>query len=194
MLTTRVTEGRPLLVAQAVDLQSGVDPLSLVINYRNALVGASAYDPETGVIVFGLPVEAPKLLPGKTNAIIAASDYQESKNINTIGNDIYPNTQFLGTRLRVVNGPTVSWIEPPAHVCALKTERLVVVADSTSKVRQVRFTHNGKPIGVDRRGNGVYSVTWKTAGLKKGTQRLLATVTDVSGRKAAAGRILRTCK
>jgi len=194
VLTTRITAGRPLIVAQAVDAGSGVDPLSLVLNYNNVLVGASAYDPFTGLIVFGIPNTAPAFRPGRTRAIVQASDYQEAKNINTIGNDIYPNTQFLGTRLRVVNGPTVSWIEPPAHVCALKTERLVVVADSTSKVRQVRFTHNGKPIGVDRRGNGVYSVTWKTAGLKKGTQRLLATVTDVSGRKAAAGRILRTCK
>ena len=45
ILTTRVTAGRPLIAAVAVDLQSGVDPLSLVINYNNALVGASAYDP-----------------------------------------------------------------------------------------------------------------------------------------------------
>src|SRR5699024_6115928 len=41
-LTTRVTAGRPLIVAQAVDPGSGVGPLSLVINYNNALVGASA--------------------------------------------------------------------------------------------------------------------------------------------------------
>ena len=33
VLTTRVSAGRPLLVAEAVDLQSGVDPLSLVIGY-----------------------------------------------------------------------------------------------------------------------------------------------------------------
>jgi hypothetical protein len=31
-------------------------------------------------------------------------------------------------------------------------------------------------------------------GLKKGAQKLLATVTDASGRKAAAGRVLRICK
>jgi len=194
VLTTRVTAGRPLIVAQAVDGGSGVDPLSLVLAYNNALVGASAYDPFTGLIVFGIPTAAPPFRPGRTQAIVRASDYQEAKNINTVGNDIYPNTQFLGTRLRVVNGPTVSWIEPPAHVCALKTEQLLVVADSTKRVRKVTFTHNGRPIGVDRTGNGVYSVRWRTAQLKKGTQRLLATVTDASGRKAAAGRVLRICK
>jgi hypothetical protein len=194
VLTTRVTAGRPLIVAQAVDGGSGVDPLSLVLNYNNALVGASAYDPFTGLVVFGIPDAAPPFRAGRTRAIVQASDYQEAKNINTVGNDIYPNTQFLATRLRVVKGPTVSWIEPPAHVCALKTERLLVVADSTTKVRQVAFTDNRKPIGVDRTGNGVYTVTWRTAGLKKGTHRLLATVTDASGRKAAAGRVLRTCR
>ena len=194
VLTTRVTAGRPLIVAQAVDGGAGVDPLSLVLNYNNALVGASAYDPFTGLVVFGIPNAAPQFRPGRTRAIVQASDYQEAKNINTVGNDIYPNTQFLATRLRVVNGPTVSWIEPPAHVCALKSERLVVVADSTTRVRSVTFTHNGRPIGVDRTGQGVYSVTWRTAGLKKGSQKLLATVTDASGRKAAAGRVLRICK
>jgi minor extracellular serine protease Vpr len=194
LLTTRVTAGRPLIVAQAVDGGSGVDPLSLVLSYNNALVGASAYDPFTGLVVFGIPKAAPAFRPGRTQAIVRASDYQEAKNINTVGNDIYPNTQFLASRLRVVNGPTVSWIMPPAHVCALKTERLLVVADSTKKVSQVAFTHNGKPIGVAKTGNGVYSVTWKTASLEKGTQKLLATVTDASGRKAAAGRVLRICK
>ena len=85
--------------------------------------------------------------------ILLASDYQEAKNINTVGDDIYPNTNFK-PKLTVVNGPTVTWIEPPAHVCALKNDRLVVVADSTKKVKQVAFTDNGKRIGVDKNGTG----------------------------------------
>ena len=59
VLTTRVTAGRPLIVAQAVDAQSGVDPLSLVLAYSGVLVAASAYDPASGLIVFGLPNQAP---------------------------------------------------------------------------------------------------------------------------------------
>src|SRR5205085_11633521 len=38
VLTTRVTAGRPLIVAQAVDGRSGVDPLSLVTDDHNAPV------------------------------------------------------------------------------------------------------------------------------------------------------------
>jgi hypothetical protein len=195
LLTTRVTAGRPLIVGQALDSGAGVDPLSLVINYNNALVGASLYDPATGLLVFGIPTAAPKLKAGTTKAIVEASDYQEAKNINTVGNDIYPNTTFKLAKLTVVNGPTVTWIQPPAHVCALKTDQLVVVADSTKKVKEVEFTDNGKRIGVDKNGSGgVYSVAWKTAKLKKGTRHLVATVVDASGRKAAAGRELKICK
>ncbi|MCW2964789.1 MAG: hypothetical protein JWO17_2041 [Actinomycetia bacterium] len=193
VFTTRVTEGRPLIVAQVVDAGAGVDPLSLVINYSGALVGASAYDPVTGLVVFGIPTAAPKFNAGKTNMILMASDYQEAKNINTIGNDIFPNSRFKQVKLTVVNGPTVTWVQPPANVCALKNDRLIVVADSTKKVKQVAFTDNGTRIAVDKTGNGVYSIAWKTAKLKKGKHKLLATVTDAAGRKAAASRVLRVC-
>ncbi len=195
MLTTKVSAGRPLLVAQAVDAQSGVDPLSLVVNYNGALVGASAYDPVSGLVLFGLPTAAPKLKAGTTKAIVEASDYQEAKNINTVGNDIYPNTAFLQTKLTVVNGPTVTWIEPPAHVCAAKSDRLVVIAGATKKIKDVTFSDGTHRIGVDKTGpEGVYSVAWNTKGLEKGTRHLLATVTDASGHHAAAGRQLKICK
>jgi subtilisin family serine protease len=194
VLTTRVTAGRPLIVAEAADSGSGVDPLSLVINYNDALVGASAYDPQTGLIVFGIPTAAPKLKAGKTNMITMVSDYQEAKNINTVGDSIYPNTNFKLTKLTVVNGPTVTWIDPPARVCALKNDRLIVVAGSTKKVKQVVFTDNGRRVGVDKTGIDVYSAAWKTAKLKTGTHKLLATVTDAAGHKAAAGRVLKVCK
>ena len=195
VLTTRVSAGRPLLVAQAVDLQSGVDPLSLVVNYNNTLIGASAYDPASGLVLFGIPTAAPKLKAGTTKAIVAASDYQEAKNINTVGNDIYPNTAFLQSKLTVVNGPTVTWIEPPSRVCAFKSDRLVVVAGATKKIKNVTFSDGKHRIGVDKSGpGGVYSVAWNTKSLKKGTRHLLATVTDASGHHAAAGRALKICK
>ena len=85
LLTTRVTAGHPLIVAQVTDLQSGVDPLSLVFAYNKVLIGASLYDPASGLVVFGLPPQVPQLRPGATPSIVAASDYQEAKNINTIG-------------------------------------------------------------------------------------------------------------
>jgi subtilisin family serine protease len=195
LLTTRVNAGRPLIVAQAVDLGSGVDPLSLVISYNKALVGASAYDPSTGLVVFGIPTAAPKFNAGKTTAVIEASDYQEAKNINTVGNSLLPNTTFIRSKIKVVSGPAVTWVEPPAHVCALKSDRLVVVGGSNRRVKDVTFRDNGKRIGVDKTGSGgVYSITWKTGKLKKGVHRLTATLRDVGGHKAAAGRQLRVCK
>jgi minor extracellular serine protease Vpr len=195
VLTTRITAGRPLIVAQAVDFGSGVDPLSLVIGYNNVLVGASAYDPSTGLVVFGIPDAAPKFKPGKTELAMRASDYQEAKNIDTVGNDILPNTAFLRTKLTVVDGPTVTWIEPPANVCALKKDQLTVVAASTKTVKEVRFSDGGKQIGVDKTGpSGVYSLPWNTAKLAKGKHALVAKVIDAGGREAAAGRAVRVCK
>jgi hypothetical protein len=89
----------------------------------------------------------------------------------------------------------VTWIEPPARVCALKTDRLVVVAASTRKVSKVTFRDGKRIVAVVRRGSaGVYAATWKTAGLKKGVRHLTATVVDAKGHKAAAGRLLQICK
>ena len=194
VLTTRITAGRPLIVAQAVDAQSGVDPLSLVFAYNGVLVGASAYDPTTGLVIFGLPSQAPKLNAGKRRTIIAASDYQETKNINTVGSSIMPNTQYRPSTLTVVNGPTVSWINPPASACALKQDALVVVADSTSATRRVVFRDGGKQIGVDTAGpGGVYRVNWVTTKLEKGVRHLTATVYDAKGHTATSGRRVKIC-
>jgi subtilisin family serine protease len=194
ILNTRVTVGRPLIAAVAVDPQSGVDPLSLVINYNNALVGASAYDPASGLVLFGIPTAAPPLKAGKTNLILEASDYQETKNINTVGDAIYPNTTFAQKKLTVVAGPTVSWLAPPASVCAAKSEQLVVIGGAVKKIRQVAFTLDGKRIGVDKSGPvGLYSVAWKTGKVKKGTHTLVATLTDAGGNTAASARRIKIC-
>ena len=195
ILTTRITAGRPLIVARAVDLQSGVDPLSLVIGYSGALVGASAYDPSTGLVAFGIPLDAPAFKPGKRSLVMEASDYQETKNINTVGGTLLPNTAFAQVRLTVVDGPTVSWIDPPAASCALKSDRLTVVASSTKKVKSVTFTDDGRRVGVDKTGpGGIYSVAWKTGRLTKGTHHLVATIADAAGRTASSGRNVKVCK
>src|SRR4029079_7723772 len=111
-------------------------PLSLVINYDNALVGASAYDPASGLVLFGIPAAAPPFKAGKTNLTLQASDYQETKNINTVGDAIYPNSTFARKKITVVAGPTVSWLAPPANVCAAKTEQLLVGGGAGKKGKQ----------------------------------------------------------
>ena len=195
ILTTRVTAGRPLIVARAVDNGSGVDPLSLVIGYDHALVGASAYDPESGLALFGLPDAAPKLAAGSTTLTLEASDFQEAKNIETAGDQILPNTAFLRRGLTVVAGPSVTWLEPPQRSCALAHDRLTVAAASTKSVTKVVFSDGAKRIGVDRNGpGGVYSLPWSTAKLKHGPHRLRATVVDAAGRTATAAETVSICR
>ncbi len=195
LLTRRVSAGRPLMVAQVDDAGAGVDPLSLVFNYKGVIIGASAYDPLSGIAVFGLPSQAPKLTPGTTKSLIVAADYQEAKNIDTVGSNLYPNTAFRSTNVKVVDGPAVTWVEPPANVCALKRDRLVVVAGSTTKVLKTEFRDGDRLIGTDTTGpGGIFSVNWATGSLAKGAHQLTATVVDRSGRKAVAARQLRVCK
>src|SRR5438552_19100164 len=43
--TKTVATGHPTLIARVADPQSGVDPLSLVVGYGDALVGAALFDP-----------------------------------------------------------------------------------------------------------------------------------------------------
>ena len=59
MVTTTVAAGHPTIVARTIDLQAGVDPLSLVFAYGDTLIGAVAYDPISGYAVFPLPRVGP---------------------------------------------------------------------------------------------------------------------------------------
>jgi len=194
ILTTRITAGRPLIVARVTDAQAGVDPLSLVINYENALVGASAFDAASGIAIFAIPRDAPPFKAGRTPLVLQASDYQEAKNVDAVGEDIYPNTAFKQVRLQVVAGPTLTWLEPTAGVCALPHDHLVALGGSNRKVRDVVFRVDGKRLGVDKTGpSGIYSLAWNTTKLLKGRHRLSATLTDAGGRTATATRIVKTC-
>ena len=117
IVSARVTAGHPLVIARVLDYpasgrDSGIDPTSLVISYRRALVGASAYDPLTGYAIFGLPTNAPRVPLGRTNAMILAADFQEAKNVSTPGGSILPNTTVASVRLTGVAGPTVTWLDP----------------------------------------------------------------------------------
>ena len=171
---------------EAVDLQSGVDPLSLVFAYSGVLIGASAYDPSSGLVIFGLPPQAPKLQAGKRRSIVAASDYQETKNINTVGNELMPNTQYRAANLTVVNGPTVivgraTGIGVRPQAGRTRRRRRVDVGG-----RKVVFRDGGKQIAVDTKGpGGIFRTTWVTTKLKKGVRHLTATVFDSKGRTAS---------
>jgi minor extracellular serine protease Vpr len=196
VLTTRVSAGRPTIVARVLDSQSGVDPLSLVISYRRVLVGAALYDAATGLAVFPLPAAAARVPAGKTKLVLEASDLQETKNIATLGNKILPNTRFKTVTLRGVTGPALTWLVPRTGQCLRgATAPLAVVASSSRTVASVRFSADGRRIGVDRDGAaGLFAVTWHIGGVNGGAHRVTALATDAAGKRLSATRVVRICK
>jgi minor extracellular serine protease Vpr len=194
LLTTRVGAGRPTLAALATDFQSGVDPLSIVIAYNKIVLGAAAFDPISGIVLFPIPTNAPALKAGKRTAILSAADLQETKNVNTIGNDILPNTAFKNVKLNVISGPAVTWVAPANNACAATTARLLVVASSTKKIASVTFFDGKKKLKTIKAGlEGLYAQDWTTKGLRKGKHLLHATARDAAGRTVSASRTVRVC-
>jgi len=194
LITTRVAAGRPTLALRALDSQSGVDPYSIAVAYGNQIVAAALYDPSTGIAVVPLPAQASALSAGRPRLLTIVSDYQEGKNVNTIGANALPNTSLKVSRLTVVNGPAVTWLAPQAKACAARSARLVVLASDTSPIASIAFFDGATRIAVVKRGTaGLYAATWKTAGAARGGHTLRAVVTDRAGHAAQAARLVRVC-
>ena len=195
VLTNRIAAGRSLIAARVTDAGAGVDPLSLVIGYRRALVGAAAYDPFSGLALFPIPAAAPPFRAGRTPTILLAADYQEAKNVDQAGANVLPNSRFATTRIRVVRRPALTWLVPSRGVCAVRREPLLVTASSTARIRSVRFYDGRRGIATVRRGvAGLYGATWRTARAQKGRHVLRAVVLDRRGRTLAARRVVRVCR
>jgi hypothetical protein len=193
-LTRVVTAGRPLLAARVVDGGAGVDPISLVIGYRRALILASFYDPFSGIALFGLPSQAPVVPRGKTTVAMQASDYQEAKNVDQIGANILPNTAFASVKVRAVARPTVTWLEPRAASCVERTTALAVVAAAPKKITSVRFYRGKRLLARGTGSSGLYGATWKRKALHRGRYILRVVVRDKSGAKASQLRVVRVCR
>jgi hypothetical protein len=195
LITSRVAAGRPTLALRVLDLGAGVDPFSLVIGYGRALVAAAAYDPVSGIAVFPLPREAPVLRAGQRQLGASAADFQEAKNVDSVGDELLPNTAFASGNITVVNGPAITWVTPEPNECATATTPLLVIGSSTATLRSVRFLDGSKPITTVTRGTaGIYSATWKRGSAAKGRHTLRAVLTDAKGRHAEAQRVIRVCK
>ena len=122
LITDRVAAGRPTIALRVLDEGAGVDPFSLVIGYGQVLIGAYAYDPVSGVALFPLPTQAPKLKVGKPVLAASAADYQEAKNVDSVGDELLPNTAFAEGRIDVVDGPTINWLVPEVRECVPATD------------------------------------------------------------------------
>jgi minor extracellular serine protease Vpr len=195
LITTRVSAGRPTIALRVIDVGAGVDPFSLVIGYNRVLVAAAAYDAATGIALFPIPRGAPALRAGNRRLDAAAGDFQESKNVDSVGDELLPNTAFASGSLRVVNRPTVSWLVPDTNECAPRRTQMVVLAGSTAAIRTVRFFDGTKQVARVRRGSlGLYVATWTRGNVRKGRHILRAVVTDARGRTATAERAVRVCR
>jgi minor extracellular serine protease Vpr len=195
LVTSRIAAGRSLIAARVTDAGAGVDPISLVIAYRRALVGAAAYDPGSGLALFPIPRAAPTFRAGRTRAVVLASDFQEAKNVDQAGENVLPNTRFQLTRVRVVRGPALTWLAPGSRTCAARRQALLVAASSTAPIRSVRFYDGKGGIATVRRNvAGLYSATWRAGRAKKGRHVLRAVVLDRRGRAYSARRVVRVCR
>jgi minor extracellular serine protease Vpr len=195
LLTRRVAAGRPTIAVRIRDAGSGVNPFSLLLAYRRVLVLASAYDPFSGLAVFALPGNAPRLPPGRTSAIFAASDHQEAKNLSTFGRDVMPNTTFRNARIRAVRGTVATWLEPERGSCIRGRASLLVLASSTRQVVSVRFLDGSRPIAVDRSGiAGLYQTIWAPGKARRGRHVLRAVVVTRGGQRIIVSRRVRVCR
>ena len=199
ILTRRLSAGRPTIVAKITDAKSGVDPLSLQLFFgpstRQSTVGATLWDPETGIAAFSVPRESLPLERGTQFMQVVASDFQESKNINTDSDSPLPNTRFQGLRAEAGNRPTITWITPEAGKCLAARQKLLVVANDTVQISSVGFFDGNRQIGRVRRNvAGLYELNWRTRGKRKGAHTLTAVVSDVRGREAEAKQIVRICR
>jgi hypothetical protein len=113
-----------------------------------------------------------------------SSDFQESKNVDTQGSKIMPNTRTAGASMHVVAGVAVDWL-------LTQCRRLEAAAGSPARVRSVRFDIDGRRVATVRHGvGGIWSASVRLA---RGRHVLVATAVDARGRAAAARRIVGTC-
>jgi hypothetical protein len=191
VLSKVVTPGRPLIAGIVSDRGSGVDPLSLVLAYKQTLLLAALYDPGSGLVLWALD-GAPKIGAGKTPMLAIASDYQESKNLDQAGN-VLPNSVFRGFGLRAVTRPTVTWLLPRPRACA--AGGLFVLAGASHGVRSVKFFDGKRLIATEKRGSeGLFTTPWRTRKARAGRHVLRTVVTDRRGATASATRRVRVCR
>lgn len=194
VLTTRLAAGRPSIVARVTDSQSGVDPLSLLLLYKNLQIGAYEFDSETGVAVFVIPKDGDELAPGPEFMRVVASDFQETKNVSTPGDEAMPNTRFLGVRFDVVQRPVVTWITPVKGSCVARKADLLVAAASPAPISSVGFYDGKRQVArVKKSEAGIYRAIWRNGGAKRGAHELTAVASDTAGRESRVSRTVRVC-
>ena len=166
-----------------------------MIGYSDVLVGGRCVRPVSGIALFPLPASAPALRTGRRRLSASAADFQEAKNVDPVGEDVLPNTAFAAGALRVVDGPTVTWLEPEANACMRRTAPLTASRTRPRALGSVRFFDGKRAIAaIKRRAARLYGAAWRNGEAPKGKHVLRAIVIDAKGRKAEAQRVVRICR
>ena len=168
LLTTRVSAGRPLIVAQALDRGSGVDPLSLVLSYSKALVGASAYDPRAGSSSSAFRPPRPKLKAGRPVRSSPPPTIRSRRTSTRSATTLIPNTTFLRTKITRRQCPTVTWIEPPARVVRLAQDRAARRRRLDAEVKDVFRDDGARDRSREGRAGAASTRHLEDGALKKG--------------------------
>ena len=197
LLTRRVAVGRPTLAVRAQDRGAGVDPYSMLIAYQGVAVAAAAYDSSSGIADLRAAERGAEVQHGRNLALLAASDFQESKNVSTFGPNVMPNTRFRFANITGRAGDD-DHVAPPA------SPRLP--ARQQPGAARAREHDEPDPEGallqrasLDRSGSNRYApgCTRSRGGprrARKGLHRLRAVAISASGRDARTSRVVRVCR
>ena len=185
-----------LVVARAIDRGAGVDPFSLAARLPAASCSsAAAYDPGSGLALFSLPPEAPAARRGTNGASLVASDYQETKNVNTPRRRRHAEHAASATgRLRRDQRPVVTWLPPGRTVrgplgAAARRRQLHAAASARPASRR----READPPLRQRRGAGLYAHL-ATARPRARPARPARRRPRREGAHGAATRIVRGCR
>ena len=159
-----------MIAAIATDRGAGVDPLSLVIGYKQTLLLAALYDPVSGLVLWPLS-GAPKIGVGRTPMLAIASDYQESKNVDQAGGTCFRTRSFR--TIRAARGRRadrdVAAAEGRAPASG-KASGLFVTAGASRGVRSVTF-FDGQAPDRDRRSRASKGSTRRRGAPRKARPR-----------------------
>ena len=158
MVTTTVAAGHPTIVARTIDLQAGVDPLSLVFAYGDMLIGAVAYDPISGYAVFPLPESAPPLKLGQTPVDLPRERLPGGQERRPGGRShLDPPEHAFVSREAATSSATrrCSGSSRSAGDCLAPRPRLLVAASATRRIAKVALhRRTARTIATVKRGVG----------------------------------------
>jgi hypothetical protein len=123
---------------------------------------------------------------------MVSSDFQEAKNVDTLGANVMPNTRRRTALMHVVGGVAVDWLTPAPVACVRTHQRVLLAASSTVPVKAVLFSLDGRRFAIGREDDqGIWSAALPR--LAQGRHTLDAAALDSKGRRGSVREIVRAC-